>query len=154
MLETIGVIISLLGSCVAVVIAIYSSVISKRNLVVETITKNRINWITEFRSLLSEFTTKYISHADKCELKILREKLALYADFSNKSAEYISLFEQIDKCVDNKYKSEDDKDLTKLILCSQQMLSSVWKRMKMEAGISKRNEKRIVENLNNDKHAH
>ena len=140
-IDYIPLVISLFAICVSLL----SYTVSRRSLINSTITKHRIDWINNIRALSEEFIVHYIENDVKGKrivqgkiLLYLRYDVAIYADFIN----------TLDSCVNNDY----DHDTYKLLIISiQSVLSDVWNRMKREAGISLRNEKKIKNLLKKEK---
>ena len=69
---------------------------------------------------------------------IIKGKISLY--FRNGVVSYDNLLSSLDRCIDYDYCIEDYESL---ITNSQRVLSDVWVRMKDEAGITKRNDRKF-----------
>lgn len=112
----------------------------KQDSITQSITANRINWISNVRTLISEFLYAYIEEQSKKDLIKLMGKIRLY--FHNESAYYQDFFACLKKCCEEPY-SEEQAD--ELIQQSQIILKSAWVRIKVEGGQSKEDDLRIRE---------
>ena len=141
-------ILTLVISFVSLIISIFTFWINKRKNTNEIITKNRLDWIKQVRTLLQEFLNEYISNKPKTDLLITRNKIALY--FRTGVVSYSKLLNQIDRCIEYGY---DKENCDKLISEGQNVLSEVWIRMKREAGMNEKTDKKyeiIFGNINKD----
>ena len=123
--------LTLISAIVAVVVSIFSLIESKRKLILGAITSNRIIWIGELREAIQEFLREYLAKSDdKNSLRVARVRIELYISGSET---YTAFSNQLEKCSTDPF-SEDD--YRKFIENAQDVLSSTWRRMKREAGIS------------------
>ena len=130
------------ASLIALIISVYNSLIEKRRLIAETITKNRIEWIINVRRLLIEFLDNYYS-ANAIGMLLVHDKVALY--MNNYNPNYNKLLIAMRTCAYDNPQSRESID--SVILLSQEVLSSVWIRMKREAGIKRKNEAAFLNKL-------
>lgn len=130
-------ILTLVISFASIIISILTFLISKRKNTNEIITKNRLDWISQVRTLLQEFLKEYINNEPKANLLITRNKIALY--FREGVVSYSKLLNQIDRCIEYGY---DKENCDKLISEGQNVFSEVWIRMKREAGINEKTDKK------------
>lgn len=119
------------------------TIVNERNRVkTDVVTKNRIDWIKDVRSLMMQFLEIYIEdnyNGDKRKKKlmIISSKINLYFREGVKS--YALLTKILNKCANNNY---NDEDLELLIEIAQIAFSDVWVRTKREAGIEKKEDNR------------
>ena len=110
----------------------------KQDVITQSITANRINWISDVRNLISEFLFAYIDGRPKNDLVKLLGKIRLY--FHNESAYYQDFFAFMGQCCNEPYSDERADDL---IQKSQIILKAAWVRIKIEGGQSKDDDLRI-----------
>lgn len=91
----------------------------------EYVTKNKMNWIKDFRGLIGEFLDLYIDREDKN--KLLKVKLKIEPYLRDGINSYDNLINQLNLCIINKY---NESDYCKLIKCSQIVIHEVWIRVK------------------------
>ncbi len=140
-----------LGNIITGVIAITSLIVSLYNKNHEirssSITNQRMDWIKDVRELCAEFLIEFnkdVPQKDRLQELGIRIKLhGRSSKGSNLNKDYNDLYTAIDACIqdvinNNFSEKEDHKEL--LLAASQDMLQSVWNRMKQEAGVSKRRE--------------
>lgn len=116
-------------SLISVLINIFLTIRKNRS---EYVTKNRMQWIKEVRSLLGKFLDLYIDGKEKNKLLKVKNKICLY--LRDGVISYDNLIQQIDLCIANGY---NDLDCHKLVKCSQVVLNEVWVRIKRETGVGK-----------------
>lgn len=83
---------------------------------------------------------------EEIKLKIIKSKIDLYIRYD--SIFYKEFEKKLSYCIYNKYTENDYKELISL---SQQFMNDAWIRIKKEAGISKREEKKIKRYLLEDR---
>ena len=81
----------------------------KQDVITQSITANRINWISDVRNLISEFLFAYIDGRPKNDLVKLLGKIRLY--FHNESAYYQDFFAFMGQCCNEPYSDERADDL-------------------------------------------
>ena len=123
--------ITLISAVVAVIVSVFSLVESKRKLVLNAITANRIIWISEVREAVQEFLTEYLAqNDDKARLRETRVKIELYISGSETNTAFAN---NLEKCSLSPFSENDYK---KFVESAQDVLNGTWRRMKREAGIS------------------
>ena len=132
-------IVALVTAIAAFAISLINVILSKKRLSSEIITKNRMDWIAEVRSLVSDFLKIYVENGNNTELKKIRNKISLYMRSGNESYSY--LLSQLDYCIASGY---DQSSCDEVIRKAQIVFSEVWIRMKREAGITKLMDKMIA----------
>ncbi|MPM49536.1 hypothetical protein SDC9_96266 [bioreactor metagenome] len=131
-----------LVSIMAIFISVYNSVITRRRLIAEAISKNRIEWIRDVRELVTSFLLNY-DLGNLTEEKAIFYKLSLY--MSTKNSDYKELLGALEECIsDDKPKDKHRRDV---ISSAQVVLTQVWIRMKREAGIDRVSEARFLRKL-------
>lgn len=124
---------------VTVIISALNYLLTKKRLISEVISTNRMNWITQVREYCSAFIIELDkAYPDIHVLKELQIKILLYG---RGGGPYDKLFNSLERgisVVENQgYNIDDKQDAVKyIIVATQEVLNDVWKRMKMEAGIS------------------
>ena len=85
----------------------------KQDVITQSITVNRIEWISDVRNLFSEFLYAYIDKKSKDDLVKLMGKIRLF--FHNESAYYQDFFTCMKKCCEEPYSEERAEELEKEI---------------------------------------
>lgn len=129
----------ILASCVSIYGYAIIEKNSKRAVIAEAITKNRMTWIEEVRNLLSDFIAAYMQGNRKGELRILKARIELYC---SDGAEYSPMIESLHACCQDP--AFDEKHCQALIENAQKVLNRVWIRVKVEGGITRKEEERIM----------
>lgn len=116
----------------------------KRDLVLQAITANRINWIAEVRTLLTRFLHIYmdgsVGTANTNELKKLLVELRLYFHNQLYSNDYNDFFDCLKKCCNEPYSPDNENAL---IEAAQGVLKRAWVRLKIEGGQNKQADEKI-----------
>lgn len=132
-------------SALAFIISIANIVITLRDrkttLIVQNIASNRIKWIEDMRSLMQSFAVAYIE-GEKEELKIIKAKMDVYMRFDDES--YSDLYAQLNACMSDPYM---EKNYEALMKACQNVLHRVWRRMKIETGMSNEDDLEIREKV-------
>lgn len=136
----IAAIASLIISGVNIVITLKEN---KKTLIVQNIASNRIKWIEQMRILIQEFAIAYIK-GERDKLKIIKVKMDVYMRYNDES--YNGLYEQIDKCIAEVYSEQGYRELMNE---GQEVLGKVWKRMKLETGMGRRDDSKIRKEIFN-----
>ena len=110
----------------------------KQDTITQSITTNRIEWISNVRTLMSEFLCAYIDKRPKEDLVKLMCKVRLY--FYDESTNYSDFYACMKKCCENPYSEENAEEL---IQKTQIILKGPWVRIKIEGGQSKEDNLRI-----------
>ena len=132
-------IVALVTAIAAFAISLINVILSKQRLTSEIITKNRMDWIAEVRSLVSDFLKIYVEQGNNTELKNIRNKISLYMREDHTS--YSDLLSQLDRCIASGYNQQNcDEAIQK----AQVVFSEVWIRMKREAGMTKQTDEKIA----------
>lgn len=131
----IAAISAFLTSIISIIVTLHNH---QKQVKTETITRNRIDWIKDVRLLVMEFLTIYIDDSlsenqRNQKLILTKNKICLY--LRKEVTSYQNLVNALNVCIDNKY---DTDKCNYLIEKTQEVLSEVWIRTKMEAGITKR----------------
>lgn len=119
----------------AVVISLFGFMLSRRQLYNNTVTINRMKWISDVRQLVSEFIECYLNkNHDKSELIAIKYKIELYFNFDNEDQKNLST-------AMNQLIKEDDMTIEQIVCHSQEVLANSWKRIKLESKVNWFNEK-------------
>lgn len=129
----------ILVSILALGISIWNVFNVKKEIIANTVAADRMEWIAQVRNLIGDFLEKYIRQDGENELKIIKAKIDLYIVYGK--GPYIDFEKKMNYCIQNKY---TDSDYRELVTLSQKVLNDVWRRRKIESGISIREEKQIV----------
>ncbi len=130
-------------SIIALIVSFMSYRNERNNVISNVVSADRIKWISSVRDLMSLFLEKYINGSDPEELKVIKSKIDLYIIFDKET--YNKFEEKLNHCVVNSY---TDNDYRELVIETQKMLNSVWIRIKTEAGIATKDERKINKILN------
>jgi hypothetical protein len=146
------VLISAIGSIVASIVAIVSIFIatknyklSKNKMISDIFPRSRIQWITDVREKIFIFIDSYFEEqnyepSERRKLQKTKLKIELFLNYSYENENYINL-----KKILCEYLEEKDviKDHSPLIIATQKMFDSVFRRAKFEAGITPKDDKII-----------
>ena len=138
----LGDLLTAIAALLAVVISVFSYFLSKRRAATEHITVNRMDWIKEVRQLCADFLLEFCSSsADVERLNELYIRIQLYGY----GKPYEALFEALEACIGHADGTSCQKKeyADAALRCAQQVLQEVWWRMKREAGISERADKKM-----------
>lgn len=136
-------IIPIIISTIALILSFMTNINERNNVISNVVSTDRIKWISDIRDLVHLFLKSYIKGDDSEELKIIKSKIDLYIIYEKDV--YVRFEEKLNYCIKNPY---TDKDYRELVTETQNMLNSVWIRIKSEAGIVNSDEKRINKILN------
>lgn len=125
-------------SILSIIISITNLKLIKRNNISNIVSNNRIKWMNQAREFMEMFLEKYITGENEIELKIIKSKIDLY--IRTDSIFYNALEKKLNYCVLHKYKEDDYKELVSLC---QKFMNDAWIRIKREAGISEKEEKKM-----------
>ena len=141
-------VVTILLSVAAAVVSLLSLFLSKRQLVANAITANRIEWIRSVRGLLSRFLDAYMEDGE--ESGRLKRSLSVHIQLylRHDAPAYRAFLDALDQCVRNPF---DQEDCRRFVWASQDMLGDVWNRMKREAGISRKSEERLRKKLEGER---
>ncbi len=113
--------------------------VSQRNLITETISVNRVNWISSVRKLIYNFLCEYKGERRSNELIKIYTEITLYCNPKHNT--YSNLIESMKKCIlSQRY---DDSLYWAVLENGQCVLDASWVRMKFEAGITHSGESKI-----------
>lgn len=138
--------IASLGAALVAVVAAIKSAESlsseKRRITTETVTRSRIEWSVNVRSMLSKFIKLYVKSS---ELNV-QDKLAVYYRISihchTINEVYRKMLVLLKQCaLDTEY---NDEHLEKLITEVQIVFKEIWERAKEEAGIEEVDEQLLA----------
>lgn len=115
----------------------------KRDVIAQSITSHRIEWISDVRNLISKFLYAYIDKQPSDNLIKLMGKIRLY--FHNESDYYQDFFACMRKCCKEPYSEERAEEL---IQKAQAILKSAWIRIKIEGGQRKEDDLKIRKLVN------
>ena len=137
-----------IAAAVAVIAAVFQLVVNNKKQAIEAVTVNHLEWINNVRAILNDFISEYVKRDDANKTKLL-ELACRFQLFTRKTnSDYSKLTSLLTECS----KSENEfceAQLEELITCSQEVLNSVWTRVKIESEILFfRSEKRIIRKLN------
>lgn len=136
-ITAIGVIITAIVSSINIYISFQNN---KKTAYINTITSERIRWMTRLKEMLSEFCSLRYKEFSELDLKDytdqivkLQSKIKLYLNPNDRYD--MSIIEQLDLCSKGMINSNDCKreDLNKLIDLSQKMFKNEWERIKRES---------------------
>jgi len=131
--------LSLVIASVAAIVSIISVIISSKNVITTTISANRIRWIEDIRSLVCKLLNEYRQPSpNKSVLVETVSLILLYLNRYNKGYEFFVI--SIKKCITAPYSEKNEIDI---LDATQDVLNSVWRRMKREAGIFSCNDRAI-----------
>ena len=123
----------------AAIVGFFSYHHSKRKLLTQIITSQRIDWITTVRSLLSDFIDAYTDGKNLKKAHSIRSRIDLHLNLENPDHKILS--RKLDYCIKTFGKNKSGK--AALTYAAQTVLKYAWKRMKLETGIKPSREKRI-----------
>lgn len=136
---------SVVGSFLISLIALfYNMRHNRKQAILNNITQNRINWISNLRNILKRFILAYISNADETELRKIKVECELYL---NDKPFYNDLVNQMELCCityDSDNKTENYK---KLIRYGQYIIARDWEHIKIESDQSSKDQKRISKEI-------
>ena len=131
----------------AFVVSVVSAMISRTNVITTTISANRIEWIGSVRNLMFDFLKEYRKpDFKKQKLELISAHIMLYLNRKNKEQrQFVSVLQE---CLNYGY---SDALYANLVNEAQEVLSSVWVKMKREAGIRRWHEVWITNRLKAEK---
>ena len=139
-MDNIVSIITIFLSIMAFFISIYNLVLTRRKVITEFVSVNRIDWIKDVRELMFNFAECYYDRQSKDKLRMCKTKIDLYTRMNDPA--YNDLNDILEKCIQNEFNKDD---YNKLIIECQKVLGAPWARMKDESGISSRQDKKMRE---------
>ncbi len=122
--------VSAIVASLAFVLSILNFFHSRRSLFVDTISKQRVDWITNIRVTVREFIYAYIDGDDANDL--LKKKYAVELWLNSKSTEHAKLLGLLDQCMMGD-KNQKEANIQALIEETQHLLNLNWGKMKNEA---------------------
>ncbi|MDE7299406.1 MAG: hypothetical protein K2N94_11345 [Lachnospiraceae bacterium] len=131
-------VVTIILSILAFIISFMNYLNSRKKIISDIVSQDRIKWISDVRSLTSCFLEKYISGGDEKELRVIKSKIDLYIIYGKEV--YASFENKLNHCILHPYNNKDYEDL---VTETQIMLNGVWVRIKNEAGITRRGEQKI-----------
>ena len=137
----IAAVISAVASVITIGVSVFNYFHIKKLMYVNTISTQRINWIADVRLLATKFINQYLTAYDPVELTKLCSGIELYLNIEKNPAD--SAFHNVLK----KYCATGGLEPDELIVNAKKSLTSAWSRMRLEAGSSKRYNKRINKKL-------
>lgn len=120
----------------SLVISALAYFVSKRKVFTDLIATNRLDWIKEVRALLTQFINKYLDGAEKNELNKIRYEVELYFGRYKYDTELSKILE--------KFVENEEDDIKVLLKVIQPVLASPWLRMKLETGVSMKQDTTIA----------
>ena len=145
MINSISVIISIVLSVLAFIVSVCNLYLEKRKVIAGSLVNERIEWMKDVRQLMNEFLENYYLNADHSKLQICKLKLELYIRRDNPM--YNDLNALLEVCTNTEF-SIDNYD--KLIEECQKVLNNTWKRIKLESGVSQKEDKRVYQLFANE----
>lgn len=130
-----GVIITAIISLINIYISYYGN---RKTAYINTITSERIRWMTSLKEMLSEFCSLVYKQSDESrtenygdQIVKLQLKIKLYLNPLDDKP----IIDQLDICVDEILNTNNcrKENLDKLVCISQKMLKNEWKRIKNES---------------------
>lgn len=139
--------LAFLTSTLTIIITLFNE---KKRVKTATVTHNRVDWIKDVRCIITDFLNTYIDASTdmterKRKLKLFKGKACLY--FRKGVNSYDDLVHKMDECIEDA--SFDEKHCEELIEKAQVVFSDVWKRIKQESGITKKEDNRYQNTFNN-----
>lgn len=128
--DLLPIIVSAIVALITLFTIIVTQNFNKKQLRIQAISMQRVDWLASVRDLLSAFGIAYRKNSRE-ELEDLRFKLLLYLRIDK--PHYELLTEILNICCNNEY---NDETYSALILISQRELARVWERLNAEATIS------------------
>ena len=137
--------------CSSLLVLLFSTLSTNKKIRTDAVTINRIKWIEDVRLLMHEFIVEYMksSSCDSTKLLVIKAKIDLHIRFDVGNKGYDDLKMVMEECLNNEYK--DVTQYNHYIKVCQKVLSDVWVRAKIEAGMGKRIEKDIVKSISGNK---
>lgn len=123
---------TVLAAFLALLISLYSAWISKRGVVTEAISSNRIEWVGNVRKLLFSFLAEYRKALPDSEILInVYTQIVLYCNPQGDT--YKGLITAMKCGINTGY---SDECYWSIVREGQKVLDSSWRRMKREAGVT------------------
>lgn len=139
--DPITIILSIIATAISILafaVSVFNLLLDRRRLKTDAITRNRIDWIKEVRDLIWQFVTICWEHPEDVNAKVrIATKIRLY---TKQGDVYRSLLSAIDTCISDQTTVIEHVD--DLIKQGQDTLNDVWIRMKREAGITTREDRK------------
>ncbi len=131
----VALIITSIMAFFALLVAFLGYFSAKKQMFAETISRNRIQWISTVRKLLTEFINLYISSASAQKLRKKYYQISFYLNTVHEDHERLSdnLLRLID-CRECNKQCYSKKIINKTVKIGQRVLSTAWERMKSETG--------------------
>jgi hypothetical protein len=130
-------------SSLALVVSALSLFLSRRTLMTEVITKQRMEWIHNVRGAVTEFVSACLQSTDKAEITVKKMRVELFLNYNNQ--DHLPLIEAMNDCC-----SCGEVTITyveKVVESTQKLLNKSWRRMKIESGMSRNFEKKRDANI-------
>lgn len=140
-------IIAIIGTVIVALISVIASIIQRKtdeqNMLIRSVTLNRMDWVATVRELMVQFCEAFMSNPYKLNtLRHLRTKLFLYLRHDREA--YKPFIESVNVCcevlIPHKYRAFM---YDRLILTSQYVLATVWIRVKEEGAHGTTREERV-----------
>lgn len=113
----------------------------RQSTITQAITANRIEWISQVRTLVGDFICAYIDGKPQNELRKLKIRVQL---FCRDKQDYNKMLDCMERCCHTPYKEEL---CSELISATQYVLQRVWVRMKIEGGQNAKSDSNIREQI-------
>ncbi len=124
-------------SAIAAAISVYTLLTTRRQEHHNIVAVKRAEWIDDMRRLLFEFIGTYMSTPEKAQkLAITQKHIDLYLD--HKNPEHEKLSEMLGELA-----RRPGQSIEALVAEAQTVLMGSWDRMKLEAGVTESQEKRM-----------
>ncbi len=130
-------------SLLTLIISFLNYVNARNNIISDVVAQDRIKWISDVRNLMFQFLENYLLGKNPDELRKIKSKIDLYIIYDKDG--YINFERKLNYCISNPF---TEKDYRELVTETQLLLNHVWIRVKCEAGITQRDEKKIKKILN------
>ena len=141
MINSISVIISIVLSVLAFLVSVGNLYLEKRKVIAQSLVTERIEWLNKVRQLMVEFIENYYLRADPSKLQVCKLKIELYT--RRDSSVYEKLNELLNACTEDTEFNKERYD--ELIEECQKVLNSTWIRIKLESGMSRKDDKKIYQ---------
>ena len=129
-------------SLLAIIISILSYTHNRRTLKTEIISKQRIDWINNVRSATTELVNTWLHEDDVLKTEEKKYRVELFLNPENKEHKRLIRLLNSDCFKDCADKSSKSKYIDEIVSETQALLNNSWRRMKIEAGMSKRFERK------------
>ena len=130
--------IALIVSFTAIAFSVFSIFHNRRVIMTSVITKQRIEWITSLRAAVSNLVSAHLNSDTFATIMEKKIQVELLLNYENEA--HSDLFKSLNEFIVNK--GDRDKKMKNLVAETQNLIKVSWRRMKSEAHMSKKFEKK------------